>query len=260
MTARTVKCDYCGAQLEIPMEEPQPSQGAGASEPSSGFHLSQLAPGTSVMGLWSNGTWYPGVADEVRGDLCHVAFEDGEHRWAERVEVSAQTDTPEGEAATWRSGMKVRGQWVDGRWYPGTIDRRFGSVWHVAFDDGDQAWLAPDRIKPSEQVGAKGPRAMARWTNGKWFQGVIDQERHGLVHIVFDDGDKMWTESELVARESDPPDDQGGRLQVGGKVKAQWSDGRWYAGVLDERFGRVWHVKYDDGDDGWLPASKIQTR
>lgn len=261
MTQRTVKCPWCGADVEVPQETTTPHDSErSSSESVDGQALPQLAPGTEIMALWSNGTWYPGVAEEVRGDLCFVAFEDGEKRWAERREVAAQSDPPAAEAESWQPGMKVRGRWVDGRWYPGEIDRRFGQVWHVAFDDGDQAWLAPDRIRSTDRSIVKGPRAMARWNDGKWYQGVIDQERHGLAHLSFDDGDEMWTESDKVVRESDPADDQNGRLSVGAKVTARWSDGRWYGGVLDDRFGPIWHIKYDDGDEAWLTAAKIQPR
>lgn len=247
MSQRTVTCPWCGGQVDVAADgDIEQTQGPA------------MPPGTRVMSRWSNGTWYPGAVDEVRGDLHHVTFDDGEKQWAEREAVTTEHDPPDPNTAAWRPGLAVRAKWMDGRWYPGEIDQRFGRVWHVAFDDGDQAWLAPDRIRPTEQVSGAGLRVMGQWSDGKWYPGVIDQERHGLVHVAFDDGDTMWAEPHAVSRETDPPDDQGGRLQAGSRVTAQWNDGRWYSGKLDQRFGRIWHVRYDDGERAWLPASKIQ--
>lgn len=63
---------------------------------------------------------------------------------------------------------------------------------------------------------------MGQWADGTWYPGVIDRVRYGLVHVAFDDGDTMWAEPQAVSRESDPPDDQGGRLRLGSRVTARW--------------------------------------
>ena len=55
-------------------------------------------------------------------------------------------------------GVRISGQWGDGNWYPGVIDGQFGRVWHVKFDDGDQAYLAPARIRAGG-TGSKSARA-----------------------------------------------------------------------------------------------------
>jgi hypothetical protein len=52
---------------------------------------------------------------------------------------------------------------------------------------------------------------------------------------------------DLTVRE-DAADDGGGKLVVGGRIQGQWWDRNWYPGVLTERFGRVWHVTFDDSD------------
>lgn len=54
-------------------------------------------------------------------------------------------------------------------WYPGKTDQRFGRVWHVTFDDGDQAWLAPDRIRPTSRSAEAG---RASWASGPTARGT----------------------------------------------------------------------------------------
>jgi len=103
----------------------------------------------------------------------------------------------------------------------------------------------------------KGTRVIARWTNGRWYPGLIDDERGASRHITFDDGDQGWVGPRDVTTDQDPRDDGGGVLLVGAKVQGQWADGSWYPGTIEERCGQAWRVAFDDGDVGWFDASRL---
>ena len=67
-------------------------------------------------------------------------------------------------------GARVWALWVDGRWYPGTIDGSEGSLRHVAWDDGDNMWLEASHAVPMRgpaEEAAVGARVIARRWDGR---------------------------------------------------------------------------------------------
>lgn len=98
---------------------------------------------------------------------------------------------------------------------------------------------------------------VARWRNGLWYPGTVDDERDVSRHVTFDDGDEGWFGPQALTVETDTEDTADGKLAVGKKVRAQWGDGSWYKGKIDERFGRVWHITFDDGDQAWMDSSRM---
>ena len=46
--------------------------------------------------------------------------------------------------------------------------------------------------------------------------------------------------------------------EIGARVKGEWAPSAWFEGVIDKVRGDKFHVQFDDGDEAWLPASKIQ--
>jgi hypothetical protein len=178
-------------------------------------------------------------------------------------------------------GTRVLGQWSDGRWYPGVISAQRGGDWFVQFDDGDTAWLTPERIRPSASHGAAGPAASgpsaARaepwepgmpaygdWTTDNWYPGYIaEAAENGLYFIQFDDGDVKWLQPDKLRPRTDAPrvpPGAGGNLEVGDRVSGRWHNGRWYDGHV----GRVspnrtmYFIQFDDGDRKWLPPHELR--
>lgn len=100
-------------------------------------------------------------------------------------------------------------------------------------------------------------RIYARWTDGDWYPGEADDVSVDPVEVAFDDGTVATTPRSDVTCATDPADDRGGTLVLGGRVQAEWSDGKRYPGRLVERFGRLWNVEYDDGGSMWLTAARM---
>lgn len=92
-------------------------------------------------------------------------------------------------------GTRVWALWLDGRWYPGTIDDCEASLRHVTFDDGDSAWIEPWQavLLATESAPAdEGHVVMARHESGNYFPARIEQKRGAEFRVQFADGDEAW--------------------------------------------------------------------
>lgn len=86
--------------------------------------------GDRVLGLWSDGLWYPANITGVTPAGFNVSFDDGD------VAVLPATKI---RMINWRVGTKVQCNWKrGGRYYSGTITRKQGDSIHISYDDGDQ--------------------------------------------------------------------------------------------------------------------------
>ena len=122
--------------------------------------------------------------------------------------------------------------------------------------------VRPGEVESSspQQTGAgKGARVIAKWGNGLWYPGTIDDERGASKHVTFDDGDEAWVGPRDITEESDPADDGGGKLAIGTNVMGLWENRQWYPGAIDERFGRVWRGRFNDGDEAWMGSERLKT-
>src|SRR5262245_10025287 len=158
------------------------------------------------------------------------------------------------------AGAKVMGEWTPGKWYPGRIGEAAsdGSRYFVVFDDGDRAWLTPERIAPmlppSTALPAVGARVLGQWSNGHWYLGRVSRTRPEEAFIEFDDGDTAWLRSEKIAAISAPVSAPGNPLEglvLGARVMGEWSTGAWYPGAIAQIRPGEFFVQFDDGDQAW---------
>jgi hypothetical protein len=178
-------------------------------------------------------------------------------------------------------GMRVLGQWSDGRWYPGVIAAQRGGEWFVQFDDGDTAWLQPERIRAQASQGAAGPAHAVRaapaaggwepgvptyadWTEDNWYPGYVAEARpDGMYFVQFDDGDVKWLPPHKLRPRTDAPrvpPGAGGDLAAGERVSGRWHNGRWYNGHIGAVSPNraMYFVQFDDGDRKWLPPHDLR--
>lgn len=168
--------------------------------------------GARVMGLWSNGSWYPGMVSQTRerrGEPQYfVQFDDGDTAWltADKIQVqSAPGAAAYGEAPT--LGARVMGDWTENSWYPGYVCEANpnGTLFFVQFDDGDTKWLAPSKIRPNGDRPAAtatpqltpGTAVQGEWADEAWYPGVVARvnDNATMFFIQFDDGDQKWLPS-----------------------------------------------------------------
>jgi hypothetical protein len=99
-------------------------------------------------------------------------------------------------------GTRVWALWLDGRWYPGTVDGLEGRLRHVTWDDGDSMWLEPSQMVLL--VREAGPPQVdtvvlaPRW-DGEYQPARVDQQDGRRYHVVFfSDEEEAWMEREAL--------------------------------------------------------------
>ena len=166
--------------------------------------------GSRVMGLWSNGSWYPGVVTQQRdrrGEAQYfVQFDDGDTAWLTLDQVQPQSPPAAGvsHGAAPFAGARVLGDWAEDSWYPGYVAEANANdtLFFVQFDDGDTKWLSPAKIRPQGDRPNAAPTPQltpgtvvsGEWSSGSWYPGVVARANNNstLFFIQFDDGDQKW--------------------------------------------------------------------
>jgi len=87
--------------------------------------------------------------------------------------------------------------------------------------------------------------------NQAYYLGTIVDNRGDDYFVVFEDGEKAKLTINDIKR---------GSIEVGSKVFAKWSDGKFYPGTVAEVIGRAFFINFDDGDKGWVSASGIAVK
>ncbi|MDP8255476.1 MAG: hypothetical protein P9M14_06995 [Candidatus Alcyoniella australis] len=102
-----------------------------------------------------------------------------------------------------------------------------------------------------------GTAVFAEWTSNGWFHGKVTGPCAAGFQILFDDGDQKCCALMQIAVDMVPA---AADVQVGTKVIAQWSDGRFYPGTVGAINGNKYDIQYNDGDKGTLGLSQIRLR
>ncbi|MBI4979397.1 MAG: hypothetical protein HZC28_18110 [Spirochaetes bacterium] len=106
-------------------------------------------------------------------------------------------------AQSFSVGDEVMGYWEPAKlYYVGTvveIDNTIkGSGYRIVFADNDSAVIPSVRVRPFNL--AAGTAVLARWSDGKMYQGKIAKVVGRAYFIHFDDGDKGWVSSAGIAQ------------------------------------------------------------
>ena len=161
-------------------------------------------------------------------------------------------------AATPKVGDVVWAQWRPNAWYHGKVDKPCTAGLHVAFDDGDQACIAPGLIAVDRSAAAAdlkpGTRVLAKWTDGKLYPANVRRgDSGGKVAVQFDDRATL----EVQASDTRILPSASVASKVGDVVWAQWTPNSYYHGKIDKACDAGLHVAFDDGDQDCIPAGLI---
>src|SRR5262249_15318763 len=136
--------------------------------------------------------YLPGTVQDMEGDRLLVQYAPGDQEWAalgrvrfprpgeilpdeaiqrglratgrSRAQRKSESLSP---PAPWAVGDRVWACWFDLLWYPGVIYANLGDRLHVLLDDGNQAVVTPQQVRPLEV--AAGDRVLGRWKGGAAF-------------------------------------------------------------------------------------------
>jgi hypothetical protein len=135
--------------------------------------------------------WLTGEVIGHEGRLHQVRTPPGVY-WCEADDLLP--DAP-GREHDLEDGARVWALWLDGRWYPGTIDACHGRLRHVTWDDGDSMWLEPGHLvllvteAGDPEVG--NVVVAQRW-NGEYQPARVEQQDGDSYRVVFADGEESW--------------------------------------------------------------------
>jgi len=111
--------------------------------------------------------------------------------------------------------------------------------------------IAESEIKSGDVV-------FAEWVSNGWYHGTVGDEcGNNSFTILFDDGDTKCCLKEIIV-----PDIIPRKMSVlpGKKVLAQWSNGRFYPGIVSGINGDVYNINFDDGEKGKVTLDQIRIR
>jgi hypothetical protein len=83
------------------------------------------------------------------------------------------------------------------------------------------------------------------------FLATIVEKKGTDFVVVFEDGDMATLPATKIKENT---------LKVGSKVVSRWTDGEYYPGTISKAVGRAFYIKYDDGDERWVPWSWIAVK
>lgn len=246
--------------------------------------------GAEVIALWDELRFFHGTVAAVTGEGA-AARVDVDFRGRERLPF-AVTEVLRVNAASasaleaWRErdlavGTPVLERTEDGATrHPGWIARLGTGHAYVLYPNTSHGhWLPADRIVKGGRAAERRPppsvadlevgaRVVARWTDGKLYDGIVAAVREGRfvpeARVAFDDGSERWTPAPRVyvteaAGERVPQDPRDAPLpdawlDEGRVVVARASDGQWRRGTVAARRGvEVW-VDFDE-----LPTRRGKT-
>ena len=98
-------------------------------------------------------------------------------------------------------------------------------------------------------------RIIARWTNNLYYPGKVSATGNGLIHVLFDDGDRITHTVRDISAVI--PDQQPSQVKLGQHVVATWKGGhKYYIGYVSQRVFGFWRFKvtFDDNDEDYYQA------
>jgi len=152
--------------------------------------------------------------------------------------------------------------------YAGTIIEVRDAEAHISFDDGDSGWVPVSELETIELH--SGMEVQCRIQMGNRFgRAVIEQVRGETVDVRFLSGESERTTvaAVRVPRTTSGEGAQATRfasnqlhsrpVEIGARVLAPWESMLLYAGTVDQLVGEEAHIRFDDGDSGWVQLSQV---
>jgi hypothetical protein len=228
----------------------------------SGLRPLSLELGDGVFVRRSGRDYEPGRITDREGDLLLIAFKSGgQPLWTPlaRIRLGSHAARQGRSVPSWDVADRVLACYFDLDWYPGIVLRADDTKVHVLFDDGNQAIVTPDRVRPMEV--SAGDRVLCRWQGRpEFYPGEVTHVKEEKIHVRYDDGDEEWTSVRLLRLQRDDWLAVGELqdLSTGDRVLARWFDQLWYPGVILAVEGKRIHIAFDDGDQAHVTCDQVR--
>jgi hypothetical protein len=212
----------------------------------------------------AEGDFEPAHINDKAEDRLYLAYEDGEQGWVGldvvRIRPEARRQgRPAPRPPRWEVCDRVWACWFDLDWYPGIVLAAEEDRVHVLLDNGSQAPLLPERVRPF-QLAVGEAVFCRRWGAPEFVPAEIVRIEGEKVYLRFEEGDEEWTSARLLRLHRDdwlPGDDPKG-LNVGDHVLARWFDLWWYPGLVLWIEGKRIHIAFFDGDQALVTPDQVR--
>jgi hypothetical protein len=147
-------------------------------------------------------------------------------------------------------------------WYPGTIRHVQDGRFYVIFDDGEDALLTEEHLRPLRLE--VGERVLARREAEQDYQPArVAEQAEDRVLLEFEDGTSAWTALGLIrwrpaTRRPAATTASARQWELGDRVLACWLDLDWYPGIVLADDGKRVHVLYDTGTQAPVAPDKVR--
>jgi hypothetical protein len=141
--------------------------------------------------------WEAGEVQSHADFLHRVHTPSGDY-WCELDDLLPDSDE---RAQMLAQDTRVWARWINGRWYPGTIDGSQGPLRHVAWDDGDAMWLETSHmVLLAGEAGEPQVDSfvLARRWDGDFEPARVEQQEGDQFRVVFGDGEEAWVTGDDV--------------------------------------------------------------
>lgn len=227
--------------------------------------------GKRVEAKWKGGRYFKGSILAANADDTYaVAFDEG--GIDDKVPVAHILPVVAPNAVSpnggFQAGQRVEARWQSRKYLQALVTaRNSNGTYAIVFDDGAEVpnqdrfemkqlkTSGPDTTKlPTFQVGQ---RVDARWKGGSFYAGRITAVNDdGTYAIAFDDGD---FESRESVNHIAPYATKVSPFQIGDAVKAQWTNGEYYAATITTVNGNgTFGVLYSDGISATVPVGQLE--
>jgi hypothetical protein len=200
--------------------------------------------GDRVLASWVDALFYPGRVRATKGNLCEIAYDDGDAAWVHQANVR-EPDMRVG------SAVLCRAQGGPAYW-PGVVEQQNGEKIRVKYDNGEHEWttismvrvqrpLAPGVSPPAQPLQA--PMTFAPGMPAGFPGGGIG----GIATAtMIAPGPAVGPQGPAVHDVGEPVADSNWR--VGDRVLGRWFDLFWYPATVLAVGAKGYHLLFDDGD------------
>ena len=189
----------------------------------------------------------------------------------DRTDKAAEPFRPQsGPSHSWKVGDLVLAPWEPVFLYAGRIAEIQDNQALIEFSDGGAGWVTLDQLRSFAVP--KGQKVLSRRNMGAlYLPAEIREVRGEQVCIAFDNGQNdEWTTIAALRFPCQPigpgatPTKPAAHtttfcenLQPGDRMWAPWNSGTLFAGTVDQIKDQEVHIRFDDGDRGWVQREQL---
>ncbi len=160
----------------------------------------ELATGERILCRRKGGPdYYSGTIAVIDGEKIVVHYDDGSRETTTVRLLRLRRDEwlPVGPGLRARPGVRLLAQADDLLWYPGTLQAMDGKRLQVTYEDGDEALVTPDQVRPLDiHVGSR--IFCRRGGRPEFVPAEVTAREAQRIRVAYTDGSEEWTSLRMM--------------------------------------------------------------